>query len=45
MTTEQFNAKRADVEDAYNRLADLIIVAACGALSIAALAFAFAYFS
>ena len=45
MTTEQFNVKRAEIEDAANRMAGLITAMACGALSLAAIAFTCAYFS
>lgn len=45
MTTEQFYAKRAEIEDADNRMAGLVTAFVCALASLSALAFTFAYLS
>lgn len=43
MTTDQFLAKRDEIEDADNRMAGLVVACGCALLSLAALAFTFAF--
>ena len=45
MTTDQFNAKRAEIEDADDRMAGLVAAFACALASLTALAFTFAFMS
>ena len=45
MTTDQFNAKRLEIEDSGNRMAGLVTAFACAIASMSALAFILAYLS
>ena len=45
MTTDQFNAKRAEIEDEADRMAGLVAAFACALASLSALAFILAYLS
>ena len=45
MTTDQFNAKRLEIEDSGNRMAGLVAAFACALASLSALAFTFAFMS
>jgi len=45
MTTDQFNAKRAEIEDADDRMAGLVTAFACALASLSALAFILAFMS
>lgn len=43
MTTDQFNAKRLEIEDSGNRMAGLVLAFACSFVSLSALLFTIAY--
>ncbi len=45
MTTQDFNAKRREIEDSYNRMAGLVVTIVCAMSTLAAIAFTLALMS